>query len=92
MMGGIAAAGIPTAANAIGVGLDGLIVQLADAVFEGDRGSASFVSGVGLSAAGLAMIAAIIWTDIDDFLGILIGGLGAGMLVLGAQAFNEARQ
>lgn len=89
--GGIAAAGLPVAMNVANVPIEDAIVSLADAIFEGDAGSAAFVTGLGFSVLGLGMIGAAVYTDIDDWLGVLVAGLGAGFLALGAQAFDVAR-
>jgi hypothetical protein len=71
------------------VGLDDLLVSLADAVFEGDRGSAAFVTGIGSSVIGAAMILGAILSDIDDWLGVIIAGLGVGFGGVGLRAFGE---
>lgn len=87
VMGAGAAMAVPTLADA--AGMDQLIVSFSDAAFEGDRGSASFVTGVGFSILGVAMILGAILSDIDDYLGIIVCGLGAGMLGVGLEAFAE---
>ena len=85
--GSIAAMAVPTVADVIGV--DSLIVSFADAVFEGDRGSASFVSGIGFSAIGAAMILGAIMGPVDDYIGIMMTGLGAGFVGIGLEALTE---
>ena len=87
VVGAGAAMAVPTLADA--VGMDSLIVSLADTVFEGDRGSASFVTGIGFMAIGAAMILGAIFAPIDDYLGISVVGLGAGFVGVGLEAFAE---
>lgn len=82
-----AAMSVPTLADAAGI--DSLIVSLADAAFEGDRGSAGFVTGVGFSLIGVALILGAILAPIDDYLGIITVGLGAGFIGVGLEAFAE---
>ena len=84
--GSIAAMAVPTVADVIGV--DSLIVDFADALFEGDRGSAGFVSGIGFSAIGAAMILAAIMGPVDDYLGIMVTGVGAGFIGLGIESLT----
>jgi hypothetical protein len=87
VMGAGAAMAVPTLADA--AGMDQLLVSFADAAFEGDRGSASFVTGVGFSILGAAMLLGAILSDIDDYLGIIVAGLGTGMIGVGLEAFAE---
>jgi len=88
VMGAGAAMAVPTLADA--AGMDQLLVSFADAAFEGDRGSASFVTGVGFSVLGAALIlGAVLIDDIDDFTGIIVAGLGTGMIGVGLEAFAE---
>jgi len=82
-----AAMAVPTLADAVGI--DGLIVSLADTVFEGDRGSASFVTGIGFTSVGALMALAAIMAPIDDYLGVSVMGLGVGFVGLGLEAFAE---
>jgi hypothetical protein len=78
---------VPTLADAAGV--DRLIVSLADAVFEGDRGSASFVSGIGFSTIGAVMILGAILADVDDWMGVTLVGLGTGFVGLGIESLAQ---
>ena len=78
---------VPVAADTIG--LDELIVSLADTLFEGDRGSAAFVTGIGFSAIGALMVLGAILAPIDDFVGVMVTGLGVGFIGLGLRAFGE---
>jgi len=87
--GGIVAAGIPTIASTSG--LNGLIVDLADLLFEGNRGSAAFVSGFGFLALSLAAFGAVTFTDVDDLWGIIGAGIAAGFLALSLQSFAQAQ-
>jgi hypothetical protein len=87
-VGGAAAAMlVPTVADTVGV--DSLIVSLADTVFEGDRGSASFVSGIGFSVIGAGMILGAVLGPVDDALGVAVAGLGVGFIGLGLRSFAE---
>lgn len=85
--GATAAMAVPTVADAAGV--DRLIVSLADTVFEGDRGSASFVSGIGFTVIGAAMILGAIFAPVDDYIGVTTVGLGTGFVGLGIESFAE---
>lgn len=86
-LGATAAMAVPTLADAAGV--DTLIVSLSDSVFEGDRGSASFVTGIGFSVVGAAMVLGAIMAPIDDWMGVTVMGLGVGFIGLGIEAFAE---
>lgn len=88
--GGIVAAGIPLAANLAQVDVEESIVRLANGVFEGDMGNASFVAGTGLTVLGFLAIGAAVYTGIDGLMGIAVAGFGAGLLALGAQAYDVA--
>jgi len=82
-----AAMAVPTVADFVGV--DSLIVSLADTLFEGDRGSASFVSGIGFTALGSLMILGAVLGPVDDWVGVLVAGLGTGFIGLGIESFGE---
>ncbi len=83
-----AAMAVPVIANQ--AGMDSLIVSLADTVFEGNRGSASFTTGIASIAIGVFMILGAILGDIDDWLGVLLAGLGTGFIGLGIESLGEA--
>jgi hypothetical protein len=85
--GAAVAAGVPTLANNLGV--DSLINDMADAVFEGDRGSARYTSGIGFSAIGAAMILAAILGDFSGFAGIAMVGAGVGSIGLAIETFMD---
>ena len=87
VVGAGAAMAVPTLTDM--VGLDGLIVSLSDAVFEGDRGSAAFVTGIGFSAIGVALILGSILSPIDDYIGVMATGLGTGFIGVGLRALGE---
>jgi len=82
-----AAMAVPTLAEQAGI--DSLIISLADAVFEGDRGSASFVTGIGFTVIGAIMALGAIMGPIDDYLGVMVMGLGVGFIGVGISAFAE---
>jgi len=67
------------------VGIDNLIVSFADAVFEGDKGSAAWVSGIGFIGLGSAMILGAVLGPFDGIEGIGLVGLGMGFVGLGIQ-------
>lgn len=85
--GATAAMAVPTLADM--AGMDRLLVSFADMAFEGDRGSAAFVTGVGFSIIGVALILGAILSSIDDYLGVLLAGLGVGFIGIGLRAFGE---
>lgn len=87
--GALAAMSVPTTVNA--VGMDNLLVELADAVFEGDRETASTVTGAGFGAIGLALMAAAMVGPFDDTWGIIMIGAGAGSIGVAFEAFMEGR-
>lgn len=85
-----AAMSVPTLANL--AGLEQLLVDLSDKVFEGERGSAAFVAGVGFAFVGSALVLSAILTDLDDLTGMAAIGLGVGAIGLSIESFNEARR
>lgn len=91
VLGGGIAAGLPLAMNVANINIEDQIVAVADALFEGDQGSAAFVTGLGMTLLGLIAIGAAVYTSIDDGLGIAMAGLGVGLIAIGAQAFDVAR-
>jgi len=86
------AAGLPVVMNIAGVNLDDHIVSLANAVFEGDTGSASFVSGVGFTLLGGALIMAAWVGPLNGTEGIMAMGAGVGLFALGVQSFDVNRR
>jgi len=86
LIGAGAAAVVPTVVGEIGV--DNLLVSFADAVFEGDRGSAGFVSGIRFGTLGLLGILGSILLDVDGIIGMLMTGLGGGLVALAIQTFR----
>lgn len=91
-VGAAAAAGIPVVTNALGFNLEDHVVSLADAVFEGDAGSAAFVSGFGFSLLGAALVLSAWIGPLNGNAGILAMGLGMGFFGLGTQSFDVARR
>lgn len=82
------AAGLPVLTNIIGLDLEDQIVALANALFEGDTGSASFVSGMGFTAIGAVMILMAWIGPLNGTNGIISMGVGMGMFGLGAESLN----
>jgi hypothetical protein len=91
-IGAAAAAGFPVALNAAGINIEDHIVNVADMVFEGDVGSASFVSGVGFTLLGGALIAAAWVGPLNGTEGMLAMGIGVGLFAIGVQSFDVARR
>jgi len=85
------ATGLPVATQLLGLDLDEQIVSLANAVFEGDTGSASFVAGVGFYVLGIGSILAAWIGPLNGRAGIAAMGLGMGMIGLGTQSLDVAR-
>lgn len=90
--GAAAAAGLPVALNAGGINIEDHIVTLADMVFEGDVGSASFISGVGFTLMGLGLIAAAWVGPLNGRNGMLAMGFGIGLFAMGISSFDVARR
>jgi len=83
------AAGVPVAFNAVGV--ESLIVDLADAVFEGDRTRAAQFTAAGFALSGLALIGtAVFGGGIDGVPGIVAISLGMTLLGLAVESIMEA--
>jgi hypothetical protein len=91
-IGAAVAAGIPVATNALGFNLEDHVVNLADAVFEGDAGSAAFVSGIGFTILGGLFVLAAWIGPLNGNAGIASMGLGMGLFGLGAQSIDVARR
>lgn len=91
-VGAFAAAGVPLALNIGGIDIEQRFVEVADAVFEGDTGSASMVTGAAFSLMGIGLVAAAWVGPLRGRMGMLAIGLGIGMIMLGAQAFDVARR
>jgi len=86
------AAGGPVVLNAGGINLDEHMVEFADMIFEGDVGSAAFVSGVGFTLIGLGLILAAWVGPLNGRRGMTAMGLGIGAFALGMQSFDTARR
>lgn len=83
------AATVPVAANALG--MESLIVDLADAVFEGNRGRAAYVTAGGFAAAGALLIGTAIFGDgINGMPGVIAISLGMTLLGLAFESIMEA--
>jgi len=78
---------IPVLANEVGV--DRLLVDLANAVFEGDTGSAGFVSAVGFTSVAAVLLGAAIFGPLSGFYGIMAVGFGMGALGLAVSTARE---
>lgn len=91
-MGAAAAAGIPVLLNVGDIDIERRIVDVANAVFEGDAGSAAFVSGLAFSVIGIGLVAAAWVGPLRGKIGMLAMGFGIGFVALGAQAFDVARR
>lgn len=87
-----AAAALPVLMSAGGVDLEGHVVNMADWIFEGDTGSASFVSGIAFTAIGLAGILGAWIGPLNGRRGMTAMGVGIGFLALGVQSFDVARR
>lgn len=87
-MGAAAAAGLPTVTNILGLDIEDQIVELANAIFEGDTGSASFVSGVGFTALGGVLVLSAWIGPLNGRAGMLAIGVGLGLWGLGAESFG----
>lgn len=85
LLGAASASIVPTIANELG--LERLIVSFADAVFEGDRGSAAFVTSIGFAAVGAALALMAVLGPVSGYLGMLAMGIGGGFAALGIQTF-----
>lgn len=83
-MGAGAAMVVPTAVNFVGI--DSMIIDVANRVFEGDRQSARSLVGIGFSVVGAGMVALAIMSTLDDSTGVLAVGLGMGLIGIGAQS------
>lgn len=70
------------------IGMDDMIVELADAVFEGNTGSARWTTAVGFGILGAAVTLAPILLEISGTEGMLMIGVGAGMLGVALQAIT----
>lgn len=83
-----AAALLPTATNLLGLNLEDQIVALANALFEGDTGSASFTAGIGFTGLGAALLLSAWIGPLNGGMGMLAIGIGLGMWGLGAESFG----
>lgn len=88
MIGATAAAGLPAVTNILGLDIEDQLVALANAVFEGDTGSASFVSGIGFSVLGAVLVLSAWIGPLNGSAGMIAIGTGMGMFGLGAESFN----
>ena len=81
-------AGTATAIPTVGerIGMDELIVDLADAVFEGDVGSAKAISGSLFTLVGVIMIYAGLTTVTDPKIEALMIGGGVAFISLALQS------
>jgi hypothetical protein len=82
------AAGLPAATNLLGLDLEGQVVSLADAIFEGDVGSASFAAGMGFTILGGILVLSAWIGPLNGNAGMAAMGVGMGMWGLGAESFN----
>jgi len=88
IVGATAAAGLPAATNILGLDLEDQIVGLANAIFEGDTGSASFVAGIGFSVLGGLLVLSAWIGPLNGTAGMMAIGAGMGLFGLGAESFN----
>lgn len=91
-LGAAAGAGLPVLMNIGGIDVEESIVDVADMFFEGNAGSASFITGLGFSVIGLIAVGAAWVGPLNGNVGILAMGLGIGFAMMGAQAFDVARR
>ncbi|AUG46416.1 MULTISPECIES: hypothetical protein [Haloarcula] len=91
-IGASAAAGLPVLMSAGGINIEDRLVDVSNAVFEGDLGSASMVTGGAFSLIGLGLIAAAWVGPLRGSLGMLAIGIGIGFAMLGVQSFDAARR
>jgi len=91
-LGAAAGAGLPVLMNIGGIDIEESIVDVADMLFEGNQGSASFVTGLGFTIVGLVAVGAAWVGPLNGNAGILAMGLGIGFVMMGAQAFDVARR
>lgn len=91
-IGAAVAAGIPVVTNALGFNIEDHVVSLGNAVFEGDAGSAAFVSGFGFTLLGAAAILGAWIGPLNGSAGITAMGLGMGFFGIGLQSFDVARR
>lgn len=87
-IGAAAAAAAPAATSLLGLDLEGQMVALANAVFEGDTGSASFVSGIGFTLIGAVLVLSAWIGPLNGTSGMLAIGTGMGMFALGAESLS----
>jgi hypothetical protein len=91
-LGAAAGAGLPLLMNIGGIDIEESIVDVANMFFEGNAGSASFITGLGFSVIGLIAVGAAWVGPLNGNKGILAMGLGIGFVMLGAQSFDVARR
>jgi len=84
----VMSAGTATVIPTVGerVGMDNLIIDLADAVFEGDVGSAKAVSGTLFTLVGIIMLYAGLATVTSAKLEALLIGGGVAFIALALQS------
>jgi len=92
MIGAGVASGLPVLLSAGGINIEDRLVDVANAVFEGDVGAASMVTGGAFSLTGLGLIAAAWVGPLRGTYGMLAMGFGVGFAMLGVQAFDAARR
>lgn len=90
-IGALAAGGLPVAMSAGGIDIEGRLVNVANAVFEGDVETASMVSGAAFSLLGAAGVLLAWVGPLRGTQGMLSMGIGIGLLMLGVQSFDAFR-
>jgi hypothetical protein len=79
---------VPVGINALGI--DSMVTDVADAVFEGDRSRAATWTGAAFALMGIGLLAvAIVGDGIDGMPGIVAVSLGMTHIALAVEIFME---